>query len=123
MTERNADVVINLATGHEDAERVTVAFLVATAALAKGRQVTMFLTKEAVRLGLPGYGEAIEVSGAPPVARLLSQFADGGGELLVCPICFSGRQLDEAALVPNAVLGGATPLFDRIGDGATVFSY
>lgn len=123
MTERNADVVINLATGHEDAERVTVAFLVATAALAKGRQVTMFLTKEAVRLGLPGYGEAIEVAGAPPVARLLSQFADGGGELLVCPICFSGRRLDEAALVPNAVLGGATPLLDRIGDGATVFSY
>ncbi|MCW2953573.1 MAG: hypothetical protein JWQ48_2743, partial [Conexibacter sp.] len=42
---------------------------------------------------------------------------------LVCPICFDGRRLDAAALVPNATLGGATPLMDRIGDGATVFSY
>ena len=46
-------VVINLATGLEDAERVTVAFLVATAAVARGKNVVMFLTKEAVRIGLP----------------------------------------------------------------------
>src|SRR4051794_21390839 len=43
-------VVINLATGLEDAERVTVAFLVGDAAAASGKQVATFLTKEAVRL-------------------------------------------------------------------------
>jgi predicted peroxiredoxin len=48
---------------------VTVAFLVATSALDKGRPVVMFATKEAVRLGLPGYAEAIESAGAPPVSR------------------------------------------------------
>jgi predicted peroxiredoxin len=117
-------VVVNLATGHEDAERVTVAFLVATAAVAKGRPVVMFLTKEAVRLGVPGYGEAIEVAGAPPVARLMEQFRDGGGELLVCPICFDGRRLDAGGLAPNARIGGATPLWEWIGEEpATVFSY
>ena len=41
-------VVINLATGLEDTERVTVAFLVGNAAVDKGKQVSMFLTKEAV---------------------------------------------------------------------------
>ncbi len=51
----NGKVVINLMTGHEDADKVTIAFLVATAALTKDKQVAMFLTKEAVRLGLPGY--------------------------------------------------------------------
>ena len=45
---RNDKVVINLATGGEDAERVTVAFLVATAGLEAGKQVVMFVTKEAV---------------------------------------------------------------------------
>jgi predicted peroxiredoxin len=50
----NGRVVVNLTTGHEDADKVTVAFLVATAALGKGKRVVMFLTKEAVRLGLPG---------------------------------------------------------------------
>ncbi len=119
----NGRVVINLMTGHEDADKVTVAFLVATAALTKGKQVAMFLTKEAVRLGLPGYADAIESAGAPPVQRLFEQYRDGGGELLVCPICFNTRGLDESALVGNARVAGATPLWEWIGDSATVFSY
>ena len=116
-------VVINLATGLEDAERVTVAFLVAGAALEQGKQVAMFLTKEAVRLGLPGYAEAVESAGAPPVSRLFDQYSDGGGELLVCPVCFNARKLDAESLVPNARIAGATPLWEWIGEGATVFSY
>jgi predicted peroxiredoxin len=116
-------VVINLATGLEDAERVTVAFLVAGAALEKGKAVAMFLTKEAVRIGVGGYATGVACDGCPPVARLFEQFADGGGELLVCPICFSARKLDESELVANARLAGATPLWEWIGDGAVVFSY
>ena len=116
-------VVINLATGLEDAERVTVAFLVGGAALDKGKHVAMFLTKEAVRLGLEGHAEGTACEGCPPLATLFQQYADGGGELLVCPICFSARKLDDGALVSNARLAGATPLWEWIGDDATVFSY
>ena len=122
MTD-NGKVVVNLATGLEDAERVTVAFLVAGAALEQRKKVAMFLTKEAVRLGLPGYAEAIACDGCPPIERLFQQFADGGGELLVCPVCFNARKLDESGLVKNARLAGATPLWEWIGDDATVFSY
>jgi predicted peroxiredoxin len=117
-------VLINLATGLEDSERVTVAFLVAGAALEKGREVAMFLTKEAVRLALPGHADAVACDGCPPLARLFAQYADGGGELLVCPICAKARKLEEGALVENARLAGATPMWDWVGDGpATVFSY
>src|SRR5437762_7195664 len=116
-------VVINLATGLEDTERVTVAFLVGGAALEQGKQVAMFLTKEAVRLGLPGYAEGVACDGCPPLPRLVEQYTEGGGELLVCPICFKARQLDDSRLVPNARLAGATPLWDWIGGDATVFSY
>ncbi len=125
MSEQNGSdkVVINLTTGHEDADKVTIAFLVAGAALSKGKPVAMFLTKEAVRLGLPGYAEAIESAGAPPVSRLFDQFAEGGGEMLVCPICFEARNLDESELVECARIGGATPLWEWIGESATVFSY
>jgi predicted peroxiredoxin len=119
-----ARVVINLATGLEDAERVTVAFLVGGAAVERGKQVTMFLTKEAVRLALPGYAEAVACEGCPPLARLVQQYADGGGSLLVCPICFLARKLDQEQIAANARLGGATPLWEWIGDdSATVFSY
>jgi predicted peroxiredoxin len=122
MTD-NGKVVVNLATGLEDAERVTVAFLVGGAALEQGKKVAMFLTKEAVRIGLPGYADAVACEGCPPLSRLLQQYAEGGGELLVCPICFNARKLDERSLVANARLAGATPLWEWIGEGATVFSY
>jgi predicted peroxiredoxin len=120
----NSKVVINLSTGLEDAERVTVAFLVGGAAAEQGKQVVMFLTKEAVRIGLPGYADAVACDGCPPLARLCQQYADNGGQLFVCPICFSARKLDEGALVANAKLAGATPLWEWVGDeAATVFSY
>ncbi len=124
MSDEASKVVINLATGHEDADRVTVAFLVATAALERGRPVAMFATKEAVRLGVPGYAQAIESAGAPPVAKLFDQFVDRGGELLLCPVCFKARALDETTVVRGARIAGATPLWEWIGDeAATVFSY
>ena len=123
MEAASGKSVINLATGHEDAERVTVAFLIATAGLAAGKHVVMFLTKEAVRLVTPGYADAIESAGAPPVAKLFSQFVEGGGEFYACPICFQARKLDEADVVANTRLAGATPLWEFIGEGATVFSY
>jgi predicted peroxiredoxin len=116
-------VVINLATGLEDPERVTVAFLVGGAAAQQGRDVTMFMTKEAVRLALPGTAEAVACEGCPPLARLFEQYAEAGGQLFVCPICLTARKLDERQLVPNARIAGATPLWEWIGEGATVFSY
>ena len=120
----NSKVVINLATGLEDAERVTVAFLVGGAAAEQGKQLTMFLTKDAVRLALPGHADGVACDGCPPLARLFEQYAASGGRLLVCPICFEARKLDEGTLVENAELGGATPLWNWIGDdSATVFSY
>jgi predicted peroxiredoxin len=116
-------VVVNLATGLEDPERVTVAFLVAGAAAEQGRDVVMFVTKEAVRLGLPGVAAAVACDGCPPLARLFEQYADAGGQLFVCPICFRARGMEEAQLVGNARLAGATPLWEWIADSATVFSY
>jgi predicted peroxiredoxin len=116
-------VVINLATGLEDPERVTVAFLVGGAAAEQGRSVVTFLTKEAVRLAAAGTAEAVACDGCPPLAQLFRQYADAGGQLFVCPICFKARKLDESTLVANARIAGATPLWEWIGPGASVFSY
>jgi predicted peroxiredoxin len=121
--QANGKVVINLATGLEDPERVTVALLVGGAAATSGKQVTMFLTKEAVRLALPDTAQGIACDGCPPIATLAQQYTDAGGRLMVCPICFNGRKLDGSDLLANAELAGATPLWEWIGDGATVFSY
>jgi predicted peroxiredoxin len=117
-------VVINLATGLEDPERVTVAFLVGGAALDQGKQVAMFLTKEAVRLATPGVAVGVACEGCPPLPRIFEQFAEKGGELLACPFCVTSRGVDDGNLVANARIAGATPLWEWVGDEpATVFSY
>lgn len=117
-------VLVNLATGLEDSERVTVAFLVAGAALERGSEVAVFLTKEAVRLALPGHAVGVACDGCPPLERIFEQFASGGGELLACPFCVNARRLDEGEFVPNARLAGATPMWEWLGDEPrTVFSY
>src|SRR4051794_17311275 len=117
-------VLINLATGLEDSERVTVAFLVAGAGPERGLDVAMFLTKDAVRLAVPGHAEGVACDGCPPLERLFAQFAEGGGELLACPYCVNAREIDAESFVPNARVAGATPVFDWLGDDpGTVFSY
>ena len=123
MSGNDAKVVVNLATGLEDPERVTVAFLIAGAAASAGKPVTMFLTKDAVRLALPGVAVGVACEGCPPLERLAAQYAEAGGRMLVCPYCFSSRKLPADDLLEHAEIGGATPLFEWMGDGATVFSY
>jgi len=125
MADSNSSkVVINLATGLEDPERVLIAFLVGGAAAEQGKQVAMFLTKEAIRLAVAGVAVGVACDGCPPLERLFQQYADNGGELLVCPICFNARKLEESSLVDHARLAGATPLWEWIGEEpATVFSY
>ena len=116
-------VLVNLATGMEDSERVLVAFLVATAALAQGKQVVIWTTKDAVRLGLPGEAKGVACKGCPPLERLFGQFAEGGGELWLCPICLDARDLTDEEKVANTKVVGATPMWDWAGNDTTVFSY
>ena len=116
--------VISLTTGLEDTEKVTVAFLVAVGAAEQGRPALMFLTKEAVRLAVPGVAVGVACDGCPPLADLLGRYETAGGRFLVCPICFDSRQLDKGNLVANAEIGGTVPLWQWIGDeGAVTFSY
>lgn len=116
--------VISLATGLEDAEKVTVAYLVAVGAAESGRPTLMFQAKEAVRLSLQGVATGVACEGCPPLPELLERYEAAGGETLVCPVCFNAKRLDEATLVPAARLGGTVQLWEWIGDeGATTFSY
>jgi predicted peroxiredoxin len=116
--------VISLTTGLEDAEKVTVAFLVALGAAESGRPTLMFLTKEAVRFAQPGFAHAVACDGCPPLPDLVARYEKAEGRFLVCPICFDARQLDKGNLVGNAEIGGTVPMWAWIGDeAATTFSY
>ena len=116
-------VLINLATGMEDGERVLVAFLVATAAQQQGKEVKVWATKDAVRLGLPGEMAGVVCKDCPPLERLWEQFTEADGELWLCPICLASRDLSEAETVQNTKVVGATPMWEWAAGDTTVFSY
>jgi predicted peroxiredoxin len=116
-------VLINLTTGMEDAERVTLAFLVATAAQQQGKDVVVWATKEAVRLGLPGHAQGEACDGCPPLERLLDQFREAGGKLWLCPICVNARGLQDEEKLDIVEIAGATPMWEWAGGDTTVFSY
>jgi predicted peroxiredoxin len=119
-----AKAVISLSTGLEDAEKVTVAFLVAVGAAETGRQTLIFLTKEAVRLAVPGVATGTACDGCPSLTELMKRFEVAGGRYYVCPICFNARQLESADLVAGAELNGTVPMWNWIGDDpAVTFSY
>lgn len=115
---------VSLTTGLEDPEKVTVALLVAVGAAEAGRPTLMFLTKEAVRLATEGVATGVACDGCPSLPDLMTRYEAAGGELLVCPICFNSRRIDDTTLLSNARLGGSVPLWEWIGDDDTVtFSY
>src|SRR5690349_13054420 len=101
--------VISLATGLEDAEKVTVAYLVAVGSAESGRPTLMFLTKEAARLVTGDIARGVACEGCPPLEDLVRRYVGAGGRYLVCPICFDARHLDKGDLLPNAELGGTVP--------------
>lgn len=116
--------VVSLATGMEDPETVMIAFLVAVGAAETGRETLMFLTKEAVRLALPGTAVGVACDGCPALPDLLKRYEAAGGRYFVCPICFNTKQLDASELVAGAELNGTVPMWDWIGnDPAVTFSY
>lgn len=121
--DTNGRVIISCTHGEEDPDRVAVAYLTAGAALDQGKDVVMWLSADGVRLALAGVADRVRENQDPPVARLHAQFADKGGRFYVCPICFKERDLQDADLVDNAELKGATPLMEFAGDAAMVFSY
>jgi predicted peroxiredoxin len=122
MTSSNK-AAISLTTGLEDAEKVTVAFLVAVGAAESGRPTVMFLTKEAVRLAVPGVGVGTACDGCPPLTELMERYEKAGGRYLICPICIKSKQLDPDNFIAGAEPGGTVQLWEWIGDGATTFSY
>lgn len=109
--------VISLTTGLEDAEKVTVAFLVAVGAAESGRPTLMFLTKESVRLAMKGVATGTACQGCPSLENLMGRYVAAGGTYLVCPICVDAKHLTDSPLIEGATKGGTVPMWEWIGEG------
>ena len=116
-------LLINLTTAQDNADKTTVAFVVANAGVAAGQEVVIFLNVEAVRLAIPGYADAITSEGFKPLKELLASFTENGGKVWVCPPCFNARGLDKDKLITGATFAGGAAVVEFLGQGAASLSY
>ncbi len=91
-----------------DAERATVAMVMATAAQAADVEVVMGFQIEGVRIVAKGYAETVAAEPFPPLKDLLDAFVEAGGRMLVCAPCLQARGIDtKTGLIEQAVVVGA----------------
>lgn len=106
-----------------DADRATVAFVVANAAVASDKDTMVFLSAEGVRMAVEGYADDIREEGFDPAKALMDKFVAAGGRIFVCSPCFRKRKLDEAALVTGATIVGGATLVEFLGDNSPSICY
>ena len=115
--------VVSLTFAKDNADKATVAFVVANAAVGSGQETVVFLTIEGVRLAIGGYADDVHEEGFAPLKDLMTNFVTGGGSIYVCSPCFKRRKLDETKLVPGAKIVGGAKLVEFMAGGCPSISF
>jgi predicted peroxiredoxin len=88
--------------GPDHAEHATLPFVMACAALAADVEVVMGFQADGVCLMQKGEAEHVEARGFPPLTKLVGEYRELGGKLLVCGPCINSRGITQADLVEGA---------------------
>jgi predicted peroxiredoxin len=118
--------IILISGGHE---RAHYALMLATAAAAIGREVTVFATSAGTRALLaerpleadPREAEVV-AAGVAPLGALLEAAQELGVALMVCDAGLATEGLRGAALLPGVEVSGLVGFLARIGAGAQSFT-
>jgi predicted peroxiredoxin len=127
--ENANSVVVVLTTGKQDrGTRATLAFGWACAALALGKDVSMYLTMDGTMWAMRGAAASVQVEGFESLDEYVSQFFALGGNMLVCAPCSEyycsfDRNLVRDKLLPDATVVGLTTVVGKIGTGTSVVSF
>lgn len=106
-------LVIKLISGKEDPERLSGALNVATAAIASGVDVSLWLTSESSWFALPGKLGEIELAGTPDLNELLQIIIDSGSVTL-CTQCASRRGIEKSDLIEGIEIKGAASFVEEV---------
>lgn len=115
---RSTHLVIKLATGVIDAERVAQAFSVASTALAAGIDVSFWLAGEAAWLALPGKAEEFSLPNSAPLYDLLHALINTASVTL-CTQCAVRRNINDGDQIPGIRIAGSATFVEEITNEAT----
>jgi len=116
-------ILISVTHAADDPDRATVAFVIASAAVASDQQTTVFLSTEGVRLAKEGIAGEIHEEGFAPLGELMDNFVGAGGEILVCSPCAKKRGIGEGDLIAGATIVGGARIVELMTAGAQTLTY
>jgi predicted peroxiredoxin len=125
MSEQNEKILYIATHAGENPEKAAMPFVMANAALAMDIQATVVLQGNGVYLARKGYTEnMLPPGGFPPLTKLVSEFIELGGKLLVCVPCIKERKIDEKTdLIEGAQMTAAGALNVEATESKAVFVY
>jgi uncharacterized protein len=119
----NEKLVFMVLHGPGQAEHATIPFVMACAALASDVDVVIGLQAEGVELARVGGADAVEAAGFPPLAKLVADFRELGGQLLVCKPCLTSRGIEPSDLIDGAELVAAARFVTEITSATNSLVY
>jgi len=111
MPEKVEKVVYFCTHGGENAEKASVCFAMADAALALDLDTSVVLQSNAVYLAQKGYIDHVPAEGGfAPLSKLIGDFMELGGKLLVCKPCCQERKIEKHDLIEGSEFTAAGAL-------------
>ena len=93
--------------GPDHPEHATIPFVMGCAALASDVEVVLGFQADGVELVRAGVADGIHAAGFPPLAKLLADYRELGGSLLVCGPCLNSRGIIAADLIDGTEIVAA----------------
>ena len=111
MSDKEEKILYFCTKAGDDPEKAAMPFVMANAALAMDIKATVVLQGNGVYIAKKGYVDTmLPPGGFPEVKKLLTDFLELGGELLVCVPCMKERNISEENLVEGAATTAAGAL-------------
>jgi predicted peroxiredoxin len=106
-------LVIKVMAGTNDPERCAQAFTVASAALASGADVSLWLTGEASWFAVAGKAEEFVLPHSAPLADMLAAII-AGGKVTLCTQCAVRRGIKDGDQISGITIAGAASFVEEI---------
>ena len=110
MTRR---LVVKITCGADDAERLSQGLTVAATAVAAGVEVSLWLTGDAIWLGVPGRVPDLALTHSVPLADLVAGVL-AGAQVTVCTQCAARRGITANDVATGVRIAGAATFVEEI---------
>jgi predicted peroxiredoxin len=110
--------------GPDHTEHTTIPFVMAVAALASDVEAVIGLQADAVEIAVKGRADTINAEGFPPLTKLMNDYRELGGKILICGPCVKSRRIDAATqLVENAEVVAAARFVVELTSATNALTY